>query len=663
MINRLRNFFSAPFQLLLVISFSLIAATSIAIGAWAISYTINNYLSEAMNERVARDMQLAKTFYDLMLDEIEGVTTAISKDPLVRDHLKKYQDGNKNSQSILTEQLLNNISRSPLGWSHITAVLDKECNLIAGYQQTTDDQLRLLDSDSNWKCLDIVQNSISSDRSLSETEIIPAELLAQVGLADQAHITIIDTPRAASEVFDPREGSAGLAMISSSPVKDEAGEIIGSVTTFHLLNNDFTLIDRITQDARIDSATVFLGDLRISTNILNTEGNRVIGTRISQEVSDVVLRDGREYVGPAFVVDQEYITRYDPLKNHLGEVIGILYVGVKQAEFQRLINSFNQRISLVAFGMVLFTIIVTTPVARAITRPLDQLKVLVEANRRIAEGDMSVRVPVRAGGDVGLLETSFNSMLDTLQATQDQLVQSEKLASVGQLAAGVAHELNNPLGTVLLYSDILLKELDPDSPYRDDIEVIVKETKRCKGIVSALLEFARQYQVVTQPTDLNALIDEVAEVEMKHYPDSQVEIIFDLDHSLPTIQADTAQMHQVLVNLIDNAIEAMPDGGELTLRTRNKPNGMITLEIADTGVGIPSENVVKVFTPFFTTKPTGKGTGLGLAIVYGIIKLHRGQISVRSEIDRGTIVTIQLPIKLQDTGTAKPLASIIEDTL
>jgi two-component system NtrC family sensor kinase len=661
-INRLRKFFSAPFQLLLVISFSLIAATSIAIGAWAISYTINNYLSEAMSERVARDMRLAETFYDLMLDEIKGVTAALSIDPLVSEHLKKYQEGDINSQSILTEQIVNQFSRSPLEWSHITAVLDKNCNLVAGYQKTTGDQLRLLESDSNWQCLDLVRNSISSDRSLSETEIIPVELLTQVGLADQARITIIDTPRAAPKVFDSREGSAGLAMVSVSPVKDATGEIIGSVTAFHLLNNDFTLIERITKNASIDSATVFFGDLRVSTNILNAEGNRAIGTRISQEVSDVVLHNGKEYVGPAFVVDQEYITRYDPLKNHLGEVIGILYVGVKQAEFQRLINSFNQRISLVAFGMVLFTIIITTPVARAITRPLDQLKVLVDANRRIAEGDMSVRVPVRAGGDVGLLETSFNSMLDTLQATQDQLVQSEKLASVGQLAAGVAHELNNPLGTVLLYSDILLKELDPDSPYRDDIEVIVNETKRCKGIVSALLEFAREYQVVAQPTDLNALIRDVAEVEIKHYPDSQVEVIYDLDPSLPTIQADTAQMHQVLVNLIDNAIEAMLDGGELTLRTQSKPTGMISLEIADTGVGIPSENVVKVFTPFFTTKPTGKGTGLGLAIVYGIIKLHRGQISVRSEVDKGTIVTIQLPIILQDTGKATPLTSIFEES-
>jgi signal transduction histidine kinase len=364
-----------------------------------------------------------------------------------------------------------------------------------------------------------------------------------------------------------------------------------------------------------------------------------------------VLLQGKEYVGTAFVVNENYITRYDPLKDQSGQVIGILYVGARQASFQRLLNSFNQRILLVALGTILLTIIITTPVSRVITHPLNQLKVLVAANRQVAAGDMSARVPVLSGGEIGLLENSFNSMLDTLQITQDQLVQSEKLASLGQLAAGVAHELNNPLGTTLLYSDILLKELGPDSTYRADIEIIVNETKRCKGIVSTLLEFARQNQVVAQPTEINALIQNVAELALKHHQVSAIEMVYELDLDLPIIQADSLQLYQALINLVDNAIDAMPTGGKITLRTRNRPAGMITFEIEDTGEGISPDNISRLFTPFFTTKPMGKGTGMGLAIVYGIIKLHRGQINVSSEVNKGTRFTIQLPIKLQ--GIAK----------
>lgn len=248
-------------------------------------------------------------------------------------------------------------------------------------------------------------------------------------------------------------------------------------------------------------------------------------------------------------------------------------------------------------------------------------------------------------------------MLDTLQITQDQLVQSEKLASLGQLAAGVAHELNNPLGTILLYSDILLKELSPESPIKADLEVIVNETKRCKGIVSALLEFARQNQVVAQPTNLNAVIRDVVGRELKQQQNVPIEVIDLLDPDLPAIQADTSQLYQVVVNLVENAIDAMPEGGKLTLGTHLGPAGMVTFELEDTGVGISADNYPKLFTPFFTTKPMGKGTGLGLAIVYGIIKLHRGQINIRSEVGIGTRVTIQLPIKLRGIANSDSQAS------
>jgi two-component system NtrC family sensor kinase len=233
-----------------------------------------------------------------------------------------------------------------------------------------------------------------------------------------------------------------------------------------------------------------------------------------------------------------------------------------------------------------------------------------------------------------------------LQDTQAQLIQSEKLASMGQLAAGVAHEINNPLGTILLYSDLMLKEAPQGSQNWQDLKLVVDETTRCRRIVSDLLNFARQNEVLAQATDLNALIRTVIG-ELREQPSfARVEIIEDLDEALPPIQADPAQLHQVFVNLIANAAEAMPDGGTLSVSTRRSGNELISIAFQDTGYGIPEENLNKLFTPFFTTKPIGKGTGLGLAIVYGIVKMHRGQIDVKSQVGVGTTFTVTLPLRV-----------------
>jgi two-component system NtrC family sensor kinase len=638
----LTGFFSAPLQLVLVVSFFLVAATTIGVGAWATSRTIGDYLREAMDERVARDMHLAEAFYDIKLSEIDGIAYRLALDPLITESLPAASHGDGQALRTIDRQIANKVTVLALGGSHFIAVLNAEGDVLSGRLVSATGEQSPVVSGGNWASLPIVKQAVLNQQQLAATEVIPAEMLSQVELADQARIPLVDTPRAAPTPFDPREGTAGLALVGVSPILDPNGRVIGAAVAFHLFNNDFTLVDRIKDVAGIDTVTIFFGDLRVSTNVLTLEGQRAIGTRVSREVRQVVLEQGAEYTGPAFVVNQNYITRYKPLRDHTDQVVGSLYVGVRQASFVRLVSTFNQRVVLIAVTTIVLAFLLAIPVSRSITGPL---KELVEANRRVAHGDMTVRVPVRGRGELGLLASSFNTMLDTLQTTQDQLVQSEKLASLGQLAAGVAHELNNPLGTVLLYSDILLKECGDNDQHRADLEMIASETKRCKGIVAALLNFARQNQVVAQPTDLNALIKDVIEVEQKQEPGTGVTVVTDLDPTLPKIQADPAQLRQVFINLINNAIEAMPEGGRLTLRSRNGPAGMVTVEVEDAGAGIPPENLGKLFTPFFTTKPVGKRTGLGLAIVYGIIKMHRGQISVHSQVGQGTTFTITLPIR------------------
>jgi signal transduction histidine kinase len=232
---------------------------------------------------------------------------------------------------------------------------------------------------------------------------------------------------------------------------------------------------------------------------------------------------------------------------------------------------------------------------------------------------------------------------EELANTQEALMHAEKLASMGQLAAGIAHEVNNPLGVVLMYAHLLLDECAADSRQRPDLLMIAEQADRCKRIVSGLLNFARQNKAVMQPVFLRDVIERALQglspptgvtVRTFHSGDSMAEL-------------DRDQIAQVVVNLVNNAFDAMPSGGELTVLTKGEP-GSVSLQVVDTGTGISPQNLGKLFEPFFTTKPMGKGTGLGLPVVYGIVKMHRGDVKVESNTDQakgplGSTFTITLP--------------------
>jgi signal transduction histidine kinase len=235
-------------------------------------------------------------------------------------------------------------------------------------------------------------------------------------------------------------------------------------------------------------------------------------------------------------------------------------------------------------------------------------------------------------------------MAKKLEESQAQLLQAEKIASLGRLAAGVAHEINNPLAGILIYAEILKRDLE-DAQARENLEVIIDQTVRCQQIVTRLLEFSRQSLGERTLFDLNEIINRCVEL-IGHQPlFHNIEINRLLDPELPQIIGDPGQLQQVFTNLLLNAADAMNGQGKITITTRPAPSSDgVILILTDTGPGIPSEIKDKIFEPFFTTKPPGKGTGLGLSIVYGVLQRHGGSIEVDSPPGGGTTFTVKLPL-------------------
>jgi len=252
------------------------------------------------------------------------------------------------------------------------------------------------------------------------------------------------------------------------------------------------------------------------------------------------------------------------------------------------------------------------------------------------------------------LDTAYQKLSEytqKLKDNQEQLIQAEKLTSLGQLAASIAHEVNNPLSGVLTYTQLLIKRISSDKFSKetalDYLSKMESELTRSTRLVRNLLDFARQSAPVLVETDLNDIVNRVLELTAHSAQLSKVEVVKELDPSLPKLTADPNQLQQVCTNLILNAIQAMPGGGKLHLRT-SLDNGQLKMEVQDTGCGISPENMRKLFTPFFTTKKEVKGVGLGLAVSYGIIQRHHGKIEVHSKEGEGTIFAVYLPLHQEE---------------
>jgi two-component system NtrC family sensor kinase len=269
---------------------------------------------------------------------------------------------------------------------------------------------------------------------------------------------------------------------------------------------------------------------------------------------------------------------------------------------------------------------------------------MLETIRQIKRGRLDVRVEINSKDELGELGASFNRMTEIIQRNREMeasLAQQGKMASLGVLSSGVAHEINNPLGVILGYAAYLEGKMKEDDPGYRYIHEIKRESKRCKKIVQDLLNYARTPKPTLVPTDLNALLVQIVDFAANHTDMHDVKVAMELDKNLPEVMLDGDQVRQVAINLVLNAGAAMGRGGLLTVSTSFE-EGMAVIRFRDNGSGIAGENLERIFEPFFTTKD--KGTGLGLAITKQIVEQHHGRIAIESTLDAGTTVTVRLPL-------------------
>ncbi len=490
-------------------------------------------------------------------------------------------------------------------------------------------------------------------------------------LAEQARIEVIPTPRAA-----PREQTVetrGMTITCAEPVFDGAtflGVLYGGI----LLNRSEEIVDTVRatvfrgetfRDRVIGTVTIFLEDLRISTNVMTPEGHRAIGTRVSEEVKVAVLDRGERWTDRAFVVNDWYISAYEPIQDIFGTRVGILYVGVLEERYVDIRRYTLGIFLLIAVGGIVVAILAGYLLSHNLLRHIQEL---VTMSRKVSQGDFSPRIERISRSEIGVLQKTFMEMLSSLaerenrqrEESETKLLQSEKQASLGRLAAGVAHEINNPLTGTLTFTHMLLKRNDIDDDVRADLQVIAQSTERVRDIVKGLLDFSRQTKIEPELTDVNDLVKNTIALVENQALVKGVLMCFDPGENVPRRTLDRNQMQGVILNIIMNAIDATEPGGHITVGTAltvstaqaghdAAPRRGVEIVIGDTGIGIPAENLKRLFDPFFTTKEVGKGTGLGLSVSLGIVEKHGGTIRVRSTVGRGTTFVVWLPA--EELGT------------
>lgn len=549
----------------------------------------------------------------------------------------------------------------------------------------------------------VIQAATQGERA-SQIDIFSAQDLnaAAPHLVDQARITLIETEAAAPTTRQVED--RGMVLHTAAPVATLGHH--GVLRGGRLLNRNLDFIDTLNalvylggpaEQNRQGTATLFLEDTRVSTNVRLFEDVRALGTRVSAAVRTKVLTEGLTWLDRAFVVNDWYISGYLPLTDSFGNRVGMLYVGFLEAPYSAAKGEAYWTIVAVFLLVLALSAPLFLWLAKGIFSPLERMS---ETMKRVERGNLTARNgPVNRRDEIGQVAGHLDSLLDQIQdrdqrlrnwagelndrvdqrtvelsaanqkleETFKQLVMSEKLASIGEITAGVAHEINNPVAVIQGNVDVMRMTLGEDADeVRTELDLIDNQVMRIGAIVGKLLQFARpsEFGTFEESLDLAPLVSDCL-VLVDHVisrQDIQVVKHFDPMPPAPPVRIDPGELQQVVINLILNAAQAMQGAGLLSLSLkaadRNGQHGTL-LTVADSGCGIAQDNLTAVFNPFYTTK-LGEGTGLGLSISQTLVQRAGGIISVRNQPTGGAAFSIWLPASEADQATVPPTSTVAQ---
>ena len=482
----------------------------------------------------------------------------------------------------------------------------------------------------------------------------------------------------------------------------QLSEMITRSTRFAMLQNQPYYVHRIIQDVgshkSIDRIRIFSKEGQIIDSTYAPE----IGLKVDQKTEGCIrchrttkpleqisgnekarifsTADGKRLLGSMEVIRNEPSCHTATCHQHTKDqsVLGVLDIVYSLDEIDRSMRQNVIIIAVLSLGFVTIALLsINFFVRRLIYVPLRDLE---SGAKRLSSGNLEQPIPVRSEDEFGELAASFNAMTAALRNSRQELrewgrtleekvesrtrelriaeaeaARGEKLASVGLLAAGIAHELNNPLTGILTFSHLLRKKMPDGSPDAEDLDLVIRETKRCAVIIRRLLDFAREKAPEKKFCDFNQIVEDTVRIIQRPAHLRDIEITMDLDRDLPPVWVDADQMKQVIMNMLVNAQHAIEEKGSIAIRSRRVPEAgstgpdarpvpMIELSIIDTGCGIPERNLKRIFDPFFTSKELGKGTGLGLSVSHGIVSAHGGSIKVESTVGEGSTFRVYLPV-------------------